>query len=273
MDARWIVRTVAGVFLLGMLAGCAERSGAGSNTTGDPNRQETTQRSTDSNAEEAVITAANRDAFSEDAVVLAIREARGVKVSAEAAERFDKDLELIRKGYPRLAGIDARPAFVMDEMLVGLRDDTSWRERWRDGEIQTGEADVDRLLREYDANGVEPLLPPGEMTEDTNLQVFVMSFGSPLNVDAGARELEASSDGFRYAEPNSIAGDGDDIVFERGAGERREYIFSEGSGDCASGCIERRSWTVRLGGDGSVSIEASGDGGGGGATEPENNTY
>ncbi len=160
-----------------------------------------------------------------------------------------------------MKGIHARSAFVFDEMLVSLRTGASWRERWRDGELKTDDAEVDRFLEKYGTDGVESLLPPEEdppSKDRAKLEAFVLHFKGPLNIEALATEFEASSEKIRYAEPNGLGGDGDDIVFERSRDGSVSYAFSEGSGDCMAGCIERRTWTVTLKTNGDMSLQDSG---------------
>lgn len=247
-----------------LTAGCGERVGGGSENSGAPAREESTRKSV---PEEPIITAANSVRFSDDAVVLASRMANEPRISASKAERFDENLRRVREEYPRVEGIHARPAFVLDEMLISLRTGAPWRERWRGGKLETGDAEVDRFLSKYGADGVEPLLPPEEdppPEERAKLEAFVIHFEGPLNVEALTTEFEASSKEVRYAEPNGLGGDGDDIVFERTRDGSVSYAFSEGSGDCMAGCIERRVWTVTLKPDGDMSLEESVDGPGAG---------
>lgn len=252
------------VMLAILAAGCGERPGVGSEDSGASVREKPTERSV---PEKPAITAENSDRFSEDAIVLASRAVNEPRISASEAAEFDDDLRRIREEYPHMKGIHARSAFVFDEMLVSLRTGASWRERWRDGELKTDDAEVDRFLEKYGADGVEPLLPPEEdpPSEDrAKLEAFVLYFKGPLNVEALATEFETSSEKIRYAEPNGLGGDGDDIVFERSRDGSVSYAFSEGSGDCMAGCIERRTWTVMLKTNGDMSLEESVDGPGGG---------
>ena len=252
--------------MLSVFAACGERAGSDSSASTKTSQQENTHEQTKAANKGGDLTSAKKDSPSNDAIVLAARESNSPEIPLKAAERFDEDLQLIRKEYPRLADIHARPAFVLDEMLVSLRSGVPWRERWRDGEVQTGDAKLDRFLKEYGADGVDPLLPPETQNREQQkkkkekAEAFVLHFVSPLNVEALAEKLEEINEKIRYAEPNALVGDGADIDLETSGSEGRKYVFSEGSGDCAAGCIKRRSWTVTLKDSGDLSIEKSGSG-------------
>ena len=65
----------------------------------------------------------------------------------------------------------------------------------------------------------------------------------------------------RYAEPNAISGDENDIEYKRLKDDAESYVFSEGAGDCLAGCIDRRYWTVTVDENGGLSLKKSDDGG------------
>lgn len=207
---------------------------------------ETTMESTDDEMDNGV---------SEDAIVLASRQSREPEISSAKAKEIEDDLQSIREEYPRLEEIHARPTFVLNEMLVGLTEEASWREGWSEGEVETGEADLDDLLAEYNIEAVEGTSPTGGSYPP---EIFLLTFERPLNMESLAGEIESASREVRYAEPNRIRGDGDDIVLKQRAKKAsKTYVFSEGSGDCIAGCIERSYWIVTLDEDGGMSLEES----------------
>ncbi len=192
---------------------------------------------------------------SEDAIVLASRQSREPEISSAKTKRIEDELRSIREEYPRLKEIHARPTFVLNELLVGLTEEASWREGWSEGEVETGNSGLDDLLAEYNIEAVKATSP----TDGTYPpEIFLLTFERPLNTESLAGEIESASKEVRYAEPNRIRGDGDDIVLkQRSTKGSKTYVFSEGSGDCLAGCIERSYWTVTLDEDGKMSLEES----------------
>lgn len=242
------------LFVLGVLAvGCGESAGTAADERGDPTQGGTTQKTVLD--QETIITADNEARFSEDALVLATRLAGEPGIATDRVAGFEKDLRNIREKHPRLEDIHARPAFVLDEVLVALSAKASWRERWVSGDLKTGDAALDALLERYGANEVKTISPVvgGSRKERARLETYLVSFEGPLNIASLAREMESVSPEIRYAEPNGVSGDGDDIVFEELEDGTESYVFSEGTGDCLAGCIDRRSWTVTVDEDGGVS--------------------
>jgi hypothetical protein len=74
--------------------------------------------------------------------------------------------------------------------------------------------------------------------------VFILTFGVSLNMRA-VGELYDHSRLIHYAEPNGFSGDGDWIwAFEKN--ETWHVVYSEGRGDCPSGCTWRSLFYVEL---------------------------
>jgi hypothetical protein len=59
-------------------------------------------------------------------------------------------------------------------------------------------------------------------------------------------------DGIKFAEPEGMAGDGNDIEVTSTAKTGRILRFSIGEGDCQSGCIHRKYWNFLLEDSGAV---------------------
>lgn len=59
-------------------------------------------------------------------------------------------------------------------------------------------------------------------------------------------------EGIKFAEPEGMAGDGNDIEVTATAKTGRILRFSVGAGDCPSGCMYRKYWNFLLQDDGSV---------------------
>src|SRR5262245_12765851 len=64
---------------------------------------------------------ADETQFSEDALILAAREATGPHIPADAAAQHDRDLTAIRAKYPAVKEVHAFPGFVLTDISVGLK--------------------------------------------------------------------------------------------------------------------------------------------------------
>jgi hypothetical protein len=72
----------------------------------------------------------------------------------------------------------------------------------------------------------------------------------PLNIKALARLFNGIT-GVRFAEPNGVVGDGNDIAGS--VGDSRVLLdYSVGYGDCPAGCIARRFYHFAIHDDGTV---------------------
>ncbi|GAB4453817.1 MAG: hypothetical protein OHK0029_07370 [Armatimonadaceae bacterium] len=190
--------------------------------------------------------------YSEDAVILASREASGAWIPAEVAAQRDADLKQIRAKYPNLTEIHARPVAMLNDLLVKVDSDASWTDEWKQGDLALGETGVDPLLREYRATKVKYIFD----TQD-GAYWYTLTFDQPLNVQKLTEMFRQAGGDVRYAEPNHLAGDGDNIIF-RAENGKRIYDFSKGWGDCPAGCIERRHWVVTIETDGTMTLEETG---------------
>ena len=67
-----------------------------------------------------------------------------------------------------------------------------------------------------------------------------LTFAGRYNMPLVAEEY-ARLPNIRYAEPNYMAGDGDDVCLLID-GTKHLYVFDAGSGDCPAGCIDHTYW-------------------------------
>jgi hypothetical protein len=203
--------------------------------------------------DQVFVTRATEGTFSADAKILAMRVTPGTFLLADDAARFDSDLQRIRAQSPQVADIHARPDFTLTQLLVAVRPDAPWLARWQAGDLTTGEAAIDDLLRQYGATGVQPLGSP------TATQ-FALTFGQSMNMRAVADVFRsAGSPNLVGVSTNNIVGDGDRITFQPGADGARVYALSRGWGDCFAGCIGRHTWEFTLSADGqAVTLRESG---------------
>lgn len=186
-------------------------------------------------------------AYAADAAVLAFRQtvADGDTTSVELPADLVADLAdaLVRvrtsEDGARILGIHALPRRSPTRLLVGAVPGSGVAEAWRAGSAETGHPTVDALVESYG-------LTLDRYLESIDLGVLVSP--CPLNTVALAAQFGGSAD-VRYAEPDGLAGDGDDVEAVRTDGGW-VLDFSSGSGDCPAGCIERTYWTFRVDGDG-----------------------
>ncbi|MBC8141082.1 MAG: hypothetical protein H7Y38_06540 [Armatimonadetes bacterium] len=203
------------------------------------------------------ITRGTESTFSQSARILAAREAArngATWLSAETARLADVDLAAIRRAYPQVATIEARPEYDLRTVLVAIPPTAPFLQNWLRGETATGDAGIDALLTEFAPESVESVGSPIE----GGTYYFTLKFGQSLNMVKLAERLRAASAVIVAADPNRFAGDGDDIVRDDAAGKKR-YIWSRGSGDCPAGCINRYSYTFEIAADGTVILVREGE--------------
>jgi hypothetical protein len=157
-----------------------------------------------------------------EAEYLAIEITGQLTPSVSLADRIQADLAGIRTAYPQLADIRVLPDWMPGELLVGLMPDAY--AQFKAGSFHG----FDSL---YATLGV-----PTAATHDAG-QWLRLQFGRMYH-DLRLAELFRPVDGVRYAEPNSIVGDGNDVV----ARVNRTYTLSRGFGDCPAGCITHERW-------------------------------
>jgi hypothetical protein len=196
------------------------------------------------------VTRGNAPSFTEDALILAARQADGPWLSADLAGEIDTDIQRIRQQYPQVTDVHALPDFVLNQLIVACETDAAWLPAWRSGTMHTGVAELDALLVEFDCVRVEPLTPWTE--SDT----FILHFAQPLNTRALEARFEAASPSIRHASDNGIIGDSDRIDLDQSSGKK--YTFSAGWGDCPAGCTGRHYWEFTLNGDGSITLREYG---------------
>lgn len=149
------------------------------------------------------------------------------------ADQIQSDLARIRSAHPDLADIHVRPSWLPGELLVGLTP-TAY------SEFKAG------TFHGFDSLYAD-LGTPQSRTHDFSQWVH-LQFGQMYH---GVRlaELFRPVSGVRYAEPNGVIGDGNDIV----ARADRTYTLSRGFGDCPAGCIYRESFDFTVTDEGILS--------------------
>lgn len=193
----------------------------------------------------------NETAFSQDAVILAASRAQGPWIPASDTKSIDADLKRIRAKVSVLELMHARGDFVLTDFSLGVKSDATWTAGWRAGGLTTGNAAVDSFFAQYNLVRVETYF------EYDGTAWFLLKFAQSLNAKALIDPARKLSPDIQYPEVNGYGGDGDEITLSE-AGGVRTYTFSHGWGDCPSGCIQRHSWTVTVGQDGTIHVAESG---------------
>jgi hypothetical protein len=206
-----------------------------------------------------------------DAVALAIRQVRAQRgpaqpeVPAALVESLRRALAAVRssRSPARDTVIDlyrVRAAPETQELIVGVDPAQPWVRAWQRGELVTGNAAIDAIVRQYG------LAFRQYHPWSSGPAAILRASARPLNVTAIAPAF-ARVAGVRYAEPNQIVGGSHDITPEP-AGDAWVLTYSLGYGDCMAGCIHRRFWSFRVAASGTVTYLGSR-----GSPPPERGSY
>jgi hypothetical protein len=212
------------------------------------------------------LTAAERLAYEEDAVRLALR--HGAATGAPGMDRVEPPAALVESLFNALTavhgaahpardtvidvfGIRAFPNPPVFEVMVRVDPAVAWTRPWSTGQALTGNAAVDDLVTRYG-------MSVRQYYRWSIGEVALLRASRPLNMAALAARF-ATMPGVIWAEPNGYAGDGNDIrARPQSGGWRLEY--SVGFGDCPAGCTGRRVWTFAVDSTGAVRyLGGSGD--------------
>ena len=147
-------------------------------------------------------------------------------------ERIRADLAAIREAYPDMSEIHHRGRWAVGGLSIGLTPE-AW-EQFKNGEYHG----LDDLNTQYGPVEIETL---------DFISAIHLRFTQPYNPEYLA-PLYGTAEGVRYAEPNHTVGGGDDIAVLG-----PYYLFTQGWGDCPSGCIHRDYWLFSVI-DGSVTL-------------------
>jgi hypothetical protein len=153
---------------------------------------------------------------------LAVEITGQLRPSSSLANQIKSDLAAIRAAYPQYADIRVLPSWMPGETLVGMTNDAY--AQFTAGTFHG----FDSIFADL---GVPAAYP-------SNFGKYVrFAFGQVYHGER-LSDLFDPVNGVRYAEPNGIFGDGNDIV----ARSNRTYTLSRGYGDCPAGCIYRQTW-------------------------------
>ena len=171
----------------------------------------------------------------EEAKQLAVEYKDTLYPDEDFSRQISIDLFVIRETFgvfiPIIRNITYRPPWVPYEIIISYENET-W-DKIIDGEYHAW----DELNEEYN-------MTIKKARSYTNTRYFVLSFGQiihPIHIAS----LYSDLPGVIYAEQNGYIGDHPSISMNQ-TGERIEYTFAIGGGDCPSGCTGGESWTFTV---------------------------
>jgi hypothetical protein len=197
-------------------------------------------------------------AYREDAARLAVRELLSTTQTGERGaeipqERIDYFYGLLSKIYwmavkddsiPDLSGIHTFKTPNLHKILVVLEKDSPFKENWSKGITMTSNLYLNQLIakhqlsiKDYRVSGLGPTL--------------IMESPQFLNTPELAFLIK-NFETIRHAEPEGVAGDGNDITWGSDSKNALALKYSIGAGDCPSGCIQRKYWIFYVLQDGSI---------------------
>lgn len=204
-----------------------------------------------------------RNLYKEDATRLALREILSVGSSDTGKVEIPDDLvNTIYNGLSHiyssenaakdsvfnLYSIHTSRWPVLHSLIVSVDSTKTWVKSWREGNRLTGNNKIDDIMNDYDLE----LENYYAWSFDHAVALFSEN---PVNIKALA-SLFGPINGVRYSEPNSFAGDSNNITAEDKE-SHWEFTFSVGWGDCPSGCISRHFWKFSVHPDGTVDFTGS----------------
>lgn len=153
-----------------------------------------------------------------EAEVLAIEASGKFLAPEDVYARIAADLSAIRAQWPALAGVKAM-ASPPDQLLVGL--DEPGKALAEAGEYTGWDCPNERYgVVDIEVASFYTLL---KLSGRVDIIQLAAEYATLPNVD--------------YAEPNFLAGDGNDVCAAVAADGEYRYVFDMGSGDCPAGCI------------------------------------
>lgn len=248
------------ILLIGlMFSGCKSNSGGQTGNTGNNDGSGTTQQPEPGDLIDPELGESLSLKYREDAARLCLRDeltrTRPKDADAflpkESTDFYFKSLKAIylhsleNGEVPDIVkDIHTFPNPNLQEVLLVLEKDAPFAEKWKNGTLTTGNATIDGLtskysltIKSYRDGGLGPMVT-------LRSKVY-------LNTTHLSKELTAC-DGIRFAEPEAPMGDGNNIESAPGGKNAFGFKFSEGWGDCPSGCINRRYYTFYVSPEGAV---------------------
>ncbi len=217
----------------------------------------TAPRSVQSSIDDSHVPPSLRVAYFEDASRLALRDLlrtgfAAVPIPRERVQPYYDALVSVynatalpaRDSVVDVYAIHTYPYPSTRSLVVAAASAEAWVQHLIAGDVPTGNATVDDLLARYALTlGTVWHFRDGEA-------LLTLTPDEPLNIAALA-PLFSRVAGVRYAEPDGFVGDGNNL--EGSIADARVLLsYSVGSGDCFSGCINRRYYRFAVSADGTV---------------------
>ena len=186
--------------------------------------------------------------YREDAHRLAVREFNTTTRNDQPQTEIPQDrvnffYDLLTKIYlmsekdpaiPSIKGIHTFGNPPLQEVIVFLEKDADFAENWIKGQRMTSNLYLNQVMSENSLR-VKDFKESGMGTWG------VVQTPKYVNTKDLAFIL-SRIDGIKSAEPNSMAGDGNNIEWGSEGKNHMALKFSKGEGDCPSGCINRKYW-------------------------------
>ena len=164
--------TALSLFLL--IAGCG--GGGGGETSAD-----------------AIITRSSEAKLDPDASILAAREVGGFVVPLTMAQTLSNELKRVRGAFPETVGVHAYAFYNPHELHFALDASAPWLAKWKAGQLSTGVAEIDDLLKSFGAQAVRYLSDEGDQVW------FVVTFDTYLRAHRAAGLFVGKSAALRIA--------------------------------------------------------------------------
>ncbi len=169
-----------------------------------------------------------------EARLLAMETESALLPDDELSKTISSDLAAIREAFPKMRSIRNRLPWKAGELLI--QPTAKGRERMEAGGFP-GSSELNAKYKPY-------------RIEDESESFSRILFKKRYNPEVLARDYQ-EDDGISKAEPNLLAGDGDDITVNP---SQRRYTFFRRWGDCPAGCINAHIWQFAVSDDGSVRV-------------------
>jgi hypothetical protein len=179
--------------------------------------------------------------FSPEVVMLGAREATEIWIPVAPLSEIDADLAKIRQTYPALAKF--KPSIsATDILFVTLKPDVAFADAWEAGRLETGEAELDAVLRHFNAVSVSRSFG----------KTFAVQFAQSLNLEQLGPVVQATSTAVKLANGDFFMGEVPEILRSKAA-DARVYTFIDGC-DSPAGCTDRHTWVLRFAPDGALTM-------------------
>jgi hypothetical protein len=179
--------------------------------------------------------------FPDEVVMIGAREAIEIWIPVTLLSEIQADLARIRATYPALARFELEVPET-DTLFVTLKPEATFADAWTAGRLETGEAQLDAVLRHFNAVRVSHSFGT----------TFGVQFAQPLNLERLAALVQSTSTAVDFANGNFYMGDIPEILRSKAA-DARVYTFINGC-DSPAGCGDRHTWVLRFTPDGALTM-------------------